>query len=158
MATMKDIDLQALVGTKLESGYLKIDQEHLSEFAHATYLDEEYVDLTVSKNNALGPELVDGFLLLSLLTYFSFDQPLIEVEGAYGFNYGLDKVRFTAPVMVNDEVRVVREITSAVSKTDTRARLVESITMYKRGFDHHVMVADWVMMYVDRLVEEGKTS
>ncbi|CAQ05864.1 hypothetical protein cu1905 [Corynebacterium urealyticum DSM 7109] len=154
MLSMKDVDLQGLVGARLESGYLKIDQRHLSEFSHSTFLDEKYVDLTISRNNALGPELVDGFLLLSLLTYFSFDQPFIEVEGAYGFNYGLDSVRFTAPVMVDEEVRVVREIKSAVLKTDTRARVVESVTMYRRGSTQPVMVADWVMMYVDRLAEE----
>jgi len=68
-----------------------IDREHLREFAHATYLDRAYVDLTPSRNHALGADLVDGFPLLSLLVHFEFAVPLVQTDGRCGSNYGLDR-------------------------------------------------------------------
>ena len=89
---------EQLLGHEDVSGWLTIDLAHLREFAHATYLDPAYVDLTPSRNHALGPDLVDGFLLLSLLVHFEFAVPLVQTDGRYGYNYGLDRVRFTGPV------------------------------------------------------------
>lgn len=155
MGALADINLDELVGTTLVSKPLVIDQEHLSMFAESTYLSEEYVDLTTSRNNALGPTLVDGFLLLSLLVHFSFDKPFVEVEGAYGFNYGLDRVRFTKPVMVGESVTVERTVTDARAVGTTRARIVEHIVMTKTGETEPVMIADWVMLYIDRHAEEA---
>ena len=155
MASLSSINLENLVGQTVVSRPLVIDQEHLSMFAESTYLSDEYVDLTISRNNALGPTLVDGFLLLSLLVHFSFDKPFIEVEGAYGFNYGLDRVRFTKPVMVGESVTVERTVTEARPVGETRARVVEHVVMTKSGEAEPVMVADWVMLYIDRISEEN---
>ena len=155
MEALADINLDDLVGTSLTSKPLVIDQEHLSQFAQATYLDDDHVDLTTSRNNALGPTLVDGFLLLSLLVHFSFDKPFIQVDGAYGFNYGLDRVRFTKPVMAGEAVTVERTVTDARPVGTTRARVVEHIVMTKAGETEPVMVADWVMLYIDSNAEEN---
>lgn len=86
---------EQLLGYQDASAWLTIDREHLREFSHATYLDPEYVDLTPSRNHALGPDLVDGFLLLSLVVHFEFAEPLVQTDGRYGYNYGLD--RFASP-------------------------------------------------------------
>lgn len=155
MATLESLDPTSFVGKTLTSDPLKIDEEHLKAFAFSTYLDEDYVDLTVSRNNALGPELVDGFLLLSLLTYFSFDNPLFTLEGIYAFNYGLDKVRFTSPVMVGEEVYVTREVTGAKPISPTRARVTETIEMKRASNDELVMFAEWISYFVDG-AEESK--
>lgn len=158
MTALKQIDLNKIIGMSLTSEPLVIDQDHLSMFAKATYLDEQYVDLSISRNNALGSGLVDGFLLLSLLVYFSFDKPFIELDGAYGFNYGLDRVRFTKPVMVNDSVTVQRTVTDVRRVGETRARVVEQVIMTKVGESEPVMVADWVVLYIDRVAEETGTN
>lgn len=149
MATLESLNPTTFVGTTLTSKPLKIDEEHLKAFSFSTYLDENYVDLTVSRNNALGPELVDGFLLLSLLTYFSFDKPIIDLEGAYGFNYGLDKVRFTSPVMVNEEVYVTRTVTDVKPVSPTRARIAETVEMKRASNDELVMIAEWITYMID---------
>lgn len=54
------------------SDWFELDRDHLRMFAWPTYLDEEHVDLTTSRNNPYGHDLVDGFLLLSLQLYFKF--------------------------------------------------------------------------------------
>ena len=107
--------VEQLLGREDVSDWVTVDCEHLREFAHATYLDPAYVDLTPSRNHALGPDLVDGFLLLSLLVHFEFAVPLVRTDGRYGYNYGLDRVRFTAPVFAGQAVRVRREVVDAAA-------------------------------------------
>lgn len=145
-------DTASIIGTTSVSEPLTIDQDHLSSFAFSTYLDENYVDLTVSRNNALGPELVDGFLLLSLLTYFSFSKPFLDVEGAYAFNYGLDRVRFTAPVFVGEQVYAERTVTDIDVKSSTRARVTEHVEL-KKPDGTLVLVAEWISLFIDGAAE-----
>ncbi len=150
------LDLPALIGKEDVTDWLTIDQEHLSEFGHSTYLDSAYVDLTPSRNHALGPTLVDGFMLLSLLVYFDFSSPVVSTTGGYGFNYGLDRVRFVAPVFVNERVRVRRTVVQAEPKGPTRARLVIDVTMeVDREQPETVMVARWITMAVDGSAESS---
>lgn len=82
-------EAERLAGYADVSAWLTIDGEHLREFGHATYLDPAYVDLTPSRNHALGPDLVDGFLLPSLLVHFEFASPLVRTGGRYGYNHDL---------------------------------------------------------------------
>lgn len=156
MSIFQSIDFSQLVGTTKTSNPLTIDEQHLKSFAFATYLDEEYVDLSISKNNALGPELVDGFLLLSLLTYFSFDKPFLELKGAYALNYGVNRVRFTSPVFVGEKVFVSRTATKAKTVSPTRIRLEETIEMKRAPNEELVMVAEWITYVIDGAEEEGK--
>ena len=145
--------LSTLVGQQDTSHWLTMDQEHLSAFAMATYLEPDRVDLTPSKNNALGPTLVDGFLLLSLLVHFDFSQPLLRVESSYGLNYGLDRVRFTAPVFVGERVRLHRKVTEVARKSDTRSLVTLDTTM-ESDSGQTVMVARWLYLLIDGAVEK----
>lgn len=152
-------DPTPLIGTTTTTAWLTIDQEHLSEFGHSTYLDPAYVDLTPSRNHAMGPTLVDGFMLLSLLVYFDFSSPAVSTPGGYGFNYGLDRVRFTAPVFVGERVRVRRTVVAAEPKSPTRMRLTNDVTMeVDREDPETVMVARWITMAVDGASEEAATG
>lgn len=142
----------ALKGHVDTSEWLTVDQEHLSGFANATYLEPDRVDLTPSRNHAMGPQLVDGFLLLSLLVYFDFSSPLLRIEGGYGFNYGLDRVRFTAPLFVNQKVRLHRSVVDVQEKSDTRV-LVTLDTRLESDKEETVMVARWLYLLVDGAAE-----
>lgn len=88
------------------SDWFTLDEDHLRQFSYATYLTPEHVDLTISKNNPYGPELVDGFWMVSMLLYFNFKYGRRESEHEYGFNYGLNRVRFTAPLLLGERIRV----------------------------------------------------
>jgi acyl dehydratase len=88
------------------SDWFTLDEEHLRAFSYSTYLDPEHVDLTISKNNPFGSDLVDGFWMVSMLLYFNFKYGRRGSEREYGFNYGLDGVRFTAPLMLGERIRV----------------------------------------------------
>lgn len=139
----------ALIGHTDVSEWLTIDQEHLSAFGLASYLEADRVDLTPSRNHALGATLVDGFMLLSLLVYFDFSSPLLRVEGGYGFNYGVDRVRFTDPVFVDQRVRLHRTVVDAVVKTPTRTLVTLDTWLEVEGSEKPAMVARWLYLLVD---------
>lgn len=138
-----------LVGHTDVTGWLTVDREHLRSFTHASYLEPEHVDLTTSRNHALGDDLVDGFLLLSLLVYFDFAYPMMNNSGGgYGYNYGLDRVRFTAPVFVGNQVRLRRTVADVQVKSPTRRRITVDIEMESDGAQTPVMYARWIMLAV----------
>lgn len=142
-------ELSSLLEVSTASEAFSIDREHLEEFAHSTYLDPAHVDLTISKNNVLGPDLIDGFMLLSLLMHFEFAQQMTTQEGVYGFNYGLDRVRFTHPVMVGQQIRYHRMITAVERKTPTRFLITSRNTVELCDDSETAMYAEWKTMLVD---------
>ena len=147
---------ERLLGHTDVSGWVTIDREHLREFGHATYLDPAYVDLSPSRNHVLGPDLVDGFLLLSLVVHFEFAAPLVRTDGRYGYNYGLDRVRFTAPVFAGQAVRVRREVADVRRKSVSRVLVTVDHVMEAEGSGGTpVMVARWLSLFVDGGAERG---
>ncbi|MFT4009067.1 MAG: MaoC/PaaZ C-terminal domain-containing protein [Nocardioidaceae bacterium] len=129
------------------SDWFELDEQHLREFAHSTYLDDEHVDLTFSRNNPLGPGLVDGFWMLSSLLYFNFKYGQPRDSRSYGFNYGLDRVRFTAPLLLGERVRV-RSVVKDVRAHRDGVLLTTTNTMEIEGKDRPCMVADLILLMI----------
>jgi acyl dehydratase len=139
------------VGKKFfQSPWTSVDAAHLSQFAWATYLDPEVTDLTASKNNPLGATLVDGFLLLSMLTALYFNNSPLSDAGIYGFNYGLDRVRFTHSVFVGQSIRCTATLVEADPRPDGSWRVVTDNVIEIQGEDKPAMVARWVCLYARR--------
>ncbi|WP_154402265.1 MaoC/PaaZ C-terminal domain-containing protein [Ornithinimicrobium cavernae] len=154
MTTDQTLDhMQDLTGRSETSEWLQIDESHLKDFARASYLEPDRVDLTPSRNHAMGPTLVDGFLMLSLLVYFDFASQLFRIPGGYGFNYGLDRVRFTKPVFVGDRVRLTRTVVDVVHKSPTRLLVTLDCELEMESTGETAMVARWLYMIVDGKAE-----
>jgi acyl dehydratase len=107
---MKDFekitDLQPLIGESIgTSDWLLIDQHRVNLFADATG-DHQWIHVDVERANAgpFGGPIAHGFLTLSLLPAF-FASAFTIRETRSGLNYGLDKVRFVAPVPVGERLR-----------------------------------------------------
>lgn len=132
------------------SDWLAIDAEHLSAFATASYLDAEHADLTASKNNPLGATLVDGFLLTSLLTMFHFNNSPVRGEGIYGFNYGLDRVRYTLPVFIGQKIRCVATLAEVTPRPDGTVLVTTDNTIEVEGEEKPAMVARWLSLFATR--------
>jgi acyl dehydratase len=99
-------DLQALVGQEVgTSGWLDVDQARIDAFAHATG-DHQWihVDPARAASGPFGATVAHGFLTLSLIPLFG-DQALAIEDVRMGVNYGLNRVRFTAPVRVGSRLR-----------------------------------------------------
>lgn len=129
------------------SDWFTLDHEHLQQFAWSTYLDPAHVDLQVSKNNPFGSDLVDGFWQLSSLLYFHFKYGRRESAGEYGFNYGLNKVRFLAPLMLGQRIRVRAEVV-AVEERPNGLLVTTRNTMEVEGQERPCMVADLLLLRV----------
>jgi acyl dehydratase len=95
-----------LVGKDLAlSDWLEISQERIDRFAAATDDDQWiHVDAERARSGPFGKTIAHGYLSLSLVAGFSQKNFKIDDE-AMSINYGLNKVRFPAPVPVGSRVR-----------------------------------------------------
>jgi acyl dehydratase len=101
-------ELAACAGqTVATSDWIPITQEQVNQFAEATG-DHQWihVDVEKAKKGPFGGPIAHGFLTLSLLPLF-FESTITVTESAMGVNYGLNKVRFIAPVPVGSAAKPV---------------------------------------------------
>jgi len=99
-------DLAACVGQEVAvSDWITITQEQVKLFAEATG-DHQWIHVDVEKAKAgpFGGPIAHGFLTLSLLPRI-YEAAMSVVESRMGVNYGLNRVRFMAPVPVGGRVR-----------------------------------------------------
>jgi acyl dehydratase len=99
-------DLQAQVGQEIGlSGWVEVDQQRIDLFAQATG-DHQWihVDPVQAAQGPFGKTIAHGFLTLSLLPEL-FARAFDIGDVRMGVNYGLNKVRFTAPVPSGSRVR-----------------------------------------------------
>ncbi|MCU0763957.1 MAG: MaoC family dehydratase, partial [Hydrogenophaga sp.] len=99
-------ELAACVGQEVAvSDWITITQEQVNLFAQATG-DHQWihVDPARAAQGPFGAPIAHGFLTLSLLPVF-FDSAMAVRQSGMGVNYGLNRVRFTAPVPVGSRLR-----------------------------------------------------
>jgi acyl dehydratase len=99
-------DVAASVGEELgSSDWLTIDQERVDRFAEATG-DHQWihVDVEKAKSGPFGGTIAHGYLTLSLVPMLGAQVFALETPGAK-LNYGVNKVRFPAPVPVGSRIR-----------------------------------------------------
>lgn len=142
-------DLKERAGTELFcSGWVELGQADEEAFAQATFLREDFLGRKPSNGDPWGERLVSGFLLLSMLVAVHKRELGLDTAGAYGLNYGVDRVRFLRPVLAGERVRVRAELVEAVDKAPGRTRVVTRNTMEVKGADTPAMVADWITLFV----------
>jgi acyl dehydratase len=137
-------ELLAAAGEKLgTSDWMTIDQQRVNAFADATE-DHQWihVDPQRAADGPFGGTIVHGFLSLSLLPYLIFQTYRVE-NAAMTINYGVNKVRFPAPVPVGSTVRAQVELAEAAAVSGG-VQLVLRATMQIDGSEKPGCVADWV--------------
>ena len=100
-------DLEAAEDRELgTSEWETIDQRQIDLFAEATH-DHQWihVDPEAAAQGLFGTTVAHGYLTLSMLPYF-VSQVLNVTDVQMGINYGTEKIRFTAPVPVDSQVRL----------------------------------------------------
>lgn len=137
-------ELKAAVGTEVGVGdWLEIDQARIEKFADATE-DHQWihVDPERAAQGPFGTTVAHGFLTLSLIP--GLVQGFTSVEGAkMGVNYGLNKVRFPAPVPSGSRVRARVEL-AEVNDVPGGVQVVSRVTVERDGGDKPVCVAETV--------------
>lgn len=143
MRTFKTLsDLAACVGQEVAtSDWIAVTQQMIQQFADATgdhqwiHLDEER-----AKAGPFGSTIAHGFLTVSLLPRFA--QAAYRVEDVrMGVNYGLNKVRFTAPVPVQSRLRARMKLLAA-EPIEGGMQLSWQVTIEREGSDKPVCVAE----------------
>jgi acyl dehydratase len=134
-----------VIGT---SDWVEIDQERVTTFADATD-DHQWIhtDPERAAQGPFGGPIAHGFLTLSLLP--ALQRRTYAIEGLrMGINYGLEKVRFPAPVPVGSRIRATVQLAS-VSQIDGGIQAVLRTTIEREGGDKPVCVAESVSRYLD---------
>jgi acyl dehydratase len=107
-------EVLASVGTSLgQTDWLEITQDQVNTFAEATG-DHQWIHVDVEKasKGPFGGTIAHGYLTLSLIARFGPE--LFKVEGVRAsLNYGVNKVRFPAPVPVGAKVRASATVSGA---------------------------------------------
>ncbi|QKG24452.1 MaoC/PaaZ C-terminal domain-containing protein [Actinomadura verrucosospora] len=141
-------DFPGLVGKELFcSDWVLLGNEDEKAFGHATFLREDFLGRPPSNGDPYGERLVSGFLLLSMLVAFHKRELKLDSGGAYGLNYGVDKVRFLHPVLTGQRVRV-RATLQDVQEKDAGTRVLTRNVLEVEGADSPAMVADWITFFV----------
>ena len=135
--------LRALTGTEVaQSEWVEITQRQVDQFADAT-LDHQWIHQDSERcrrDSPFGGPVAHGFLTLSLVSGM-FDTALRMVDVKMAVNYGLNKVRFPAPVPVGSRLRS-RMVLLAVEDIAGGAQLVWQVTIEREGGAKPVCVAE----------------
>lgn len=135
-------DLAARVGEELAtSDWLTIDQARIDRFAEATG-DHQWIHVDPARAAAgpFGTTLAHGFLTLSLLSWF-FEHGFVVGDVRMGINYGLNKVRFPAPVPVGSRLRARFKLL-AYEPIEGGAQVLVEATIEREGSAKPVCVAE----------------
>ena len=135
-------ELRSLVGQEIGvSAWLAVDQDRIDLFADATD-DHQWIHVDPAKaaEGPFGAPIAHGYLTLALLPPLMNN--IFEVTGKrMGVNYGLNKVRFPAPLPVDSLVRVRLGI-AAVEDVPGGVQVVWLATVERQGGDKPVCVAE----------------
>ena len=135
--------LKELIGQEVaQSNWVEITQERVNQFAEATG-DLQWIHIDVERSrreSPFGGTVAHGFLTLSLLPMLMADA-ISTPDVKMGVNYGLNKVRFPAPVPVGSRLRA-RLTLQAVEDIPGGAQMTWLVTMEREGSDKPVCVAE----------------
>ena len=140
-------ELAALAGQEITvTDWYEVTQQHINQFADATG-DHQWihVDAERAKAGPFGATIAHGYLTLSLLAGF-FDRA-VHVGGVrMGINYGLNKVRFMAPVPAGSRLRV-RIALLSTEPIEGGLQAAWKCTIEREGADKPVCVAEPLSRY-----------
>jgi acyl dehydratase len=141
-------ELPSLKGKELgTSEWFEIRQERVNTFADAT--DDHqwiHVDVEAAKKGPFGGPIAHGFLTLSLFGLM-WSQILIVSDMAMGINYGLNKVRFPAPVPVGSKVRMTATLAGVEEVKGGGLQLTVAGVIEREGGEKPVCVVEALMRY-----------
>jgi len=137
-------DLEKRVGQEVAvSPWLSVTQERIDTFARA--IDDFqwiHVDRERAKSSPFGGTIAHGFLTLSLLSHLA-EQTFSFSDRKMGVNYGLNRVRFTAPVPSGARVRA-RFTLSKYEKLEGGVQVTWNTTVEIENAAKPAMVAEWI--------------
>jgi acyl dehydratase len=135
-------EVKSHVGKELGVSQWKlVTQEDIDRFAEATGDDQWiHVDVERARQGPFGGTIAHGYYTLSLAPRFSYD--MFKIDGfAFGVNYGLNRVRFPAPMPVGEKVRM-RALLKSVEDLPSGAQITTELTFERDRGEKPVCVAE----------------
>ena len=136
-------ELSACVGQDVAtSDWISISQEQVNLFADATG-DHQWIHVDVERAKAgpFGAPIAHGFLTLSLVPKF-FENALEVKQVRMGVNYGLNKVRFMAPVPVGSRLRAHLKLLACDAIDNNGVQSTWQVTVEREGAAKPVCIAE----------------
>lgn len=146
MPTAPIDDIRSRVGEEIGvSGWLTVGQERIDAFAEATE-DRQFihVDPEAAARTPFGGTVAHGFLSLSMLSRMAADAMLVPDTVKMAVNYGLDRVRFIAPVRSGKRVRGRFRLDSVEEKAAGQYLMRHTVTVEIEGEDKPALTAEWL--------------
>jgi acyl dehydratase len=129
------------------SDWIAIDQARLDQFAGATE-DRQFihVDPDAAARTVFGGTIAHGFLTLSLLSRMGAEAMMLPEGMTMAVNYGLDRVRFLAPVRSGKRVRGRFALDSVEEKGPGQILMRHNVTVEIEGEDKPALSALWLAL------------
>ena len=138
-------ELESRIGQEVGvSPWVEVTQERIDLFAKA--IDDPqwiHVDPQRAKQSPFGTTIAHGFLTLSLLTKF-IESTFSFADRRMGVNYGLNRVRFTAPLPSGSRVRARFKLLKYEKIDGNGVQVTWDVTVEREGSDKPVLIAEWV--------------
>lgn len=134
------------------SDWLTVEQEAIDTFSRATR-DADWIHCDPVRAREEGPfggTIAFGFWTLSMLTYFlrqmtGCDYP---AGASFGYNYGFDRVRFTAPIRVGASIRATSRLLDVQPRGEGRYLVRTENQIEVQGQTKPAMVCQWLVLLV----------
>lgn len=144
-------DLVRHVGEEVGvSSWITLDQARITEFAHCTG-DHQWIHVDAERavrESPFGGTIAHGFLTLSLLAPTAFEVLLTRVAPKSVVNYGLEKVRFLAPVRSGKRVRNRIKLTAVDDKGSGRYLVTTENTIEIEGETKPALIASAIAVFI----------
>ncbi len=130
------------------SDWIKVDQDRINTFAECTG-DHQFIHINpdMAKMTPFGTTIAHGFLTLSLIPKMSSGDAAASIKGArMGVNYGLNKLRFVAPVKNGKKVRGHFKLTDYEEKSPGQHLLTQEVTVEIEGEDKPALVTETLIL------------
>ena len=143
-------DIRARIGEEVgTSSWLTVDQSRIDAFAEATE-DRQFIhlDRDAAARTPFGGTIAHGFLSLSLLSRMGAEAMLLPEGLKMVVNYGLDRVRFLAPVRSGSRVRGRFVLDSVEEKAPGQILMRHNVTVEIEGEEKPALSAIWLGLVI----------
>ena len=151
MSALTIAGLNERIGKELGvSEWVRIDQGRINAFAECTG-DHQWIHVDVERTkreSPFGGPIAHGYLTLSMVASLAMEVGILPKDAAAGLNYGLDKVRFLAPVTVGSRVRLRVVLTGTEPREAGQVIMKTQNTLEVEGSDKPALIAETLALII----------
>ena len=132
------------------SNWVQVEQPRIDQFAECTG-DHQWIHVDPKRASAESPyggTIAHGFLTLSMVATMAMEVGIVPADARAGLNYGMDKLRFMAPVKTGARVRCRVELISAEDKGGGNTLIKTRNTLEIEGEGKPALVAEMLAMLI----------